>query len=656
MVEIRKRHVKIILYLLEQRYPVSASKISKEINVNINTLRKDIPQFENFLKENGLSLIAKPKIGLKIEGPPEKKEELKNKLNALSNNLLDRKGKIWYIAEIFLLKEKIPTIEDLCELLDISRPTAVEYIREVKEWLSKREIKLYGKSGFGYQIEGKEENIRDAIVESIRNFLGFEFQIVVSEFAKGLVKYNLLGLFKDTNFDAIKDFINEIQTEAKTKFTDEDTLIIALAIVISVRRINNNHNVHFDSKYINGVFSKKLSLFVLNSINKLEKVFQLKFSDSEISYLALKFIGAKTQEVRDTEVLTATSKFKKVAEESVQFANELLGLPINKEDKFISMLAHHLESTITKIKIGVKIENPTLEMIKKEYPIAYATAERASKMIKDRFHLEMPDEEKGYIAMYIAAYLEKLKQLSKRKVVVICPMGIATSKLLYYKLMNEIPEIEIVQVGSIKQLEEGEIQQMVDLIISTVPLSGVTIPHVVVSPFLRPEDKKLIKDILKIGKGELTGDIAEEGMFDERLISPQISVNSSREVIKLLGNVLIKNGFAKEGLVKGVLSREKKFSTGINTEIPVAIPHAGPEFTIKKGLAIATLKHPVKFREMGNPEKSLDVRIVIMPVLTGKEEDGKEFYEMLEKMKDKKIADRLLECNSPQDIAKTFSK
>jgi hypothetical protein len=45
-----------------------------------------------------------------------------------------------------------------------------------------------------------------------------------------------------------------------------------------------------------------------------------------------------------------------------------------------------------------------------------------------------------------------------------------------------------------------------------------------------------------------------------------------------------------------------------------------------------------------------------MPVLTGKETDGKEFYEMLEKMEDKKIADRLLECNSPQGIAKTLSK
>jgi hypothetical protein len=45
-----------------------------------------------------------------------------------------------------------------------------------------------------------------------------------------------------------------------------------------------------------------------------------------------------------------------------------------------------------------------------------------------------------------------------------------------------------------------------------------------------------------------------------------------------------------------------------------------------------------------------------MPVLTGKEEDGKEFYEMLEKIKDKKIADELLECNSPLNIAEALTK
>jgi len=82
----------------------------------------------------------------------------------------------------------------------------------------------------------------------------------------------------------------------------------------------------------------------------------------------------------------------------------------------------------------------------------------------------------------------------------------------------------------------------------------------------------------------------------------------------------------------------------------MAIPHAGPEFTIKKGIALATLKFPVKFREMGDPEKLLDVRIVLIPVLTGNEEDGREFYGILEKLKDRKVAEEILECESQEKI------
>ncbi|RIE16275.1 BglG family transcription antiterminator [Candidatus Cryosericum septentrionale] len=659
MVEIRGRDIEVILYLLAQKYPVSPSKISKEIDVNINTLRKDIPQFRKFLEENGLSLIAKPKIGLRIDGPPEKKENLREKLNSLGNRILPRKRRIWYIAESFLSEERIPTIEDLCETLDISRPTTLKYIREVKEWLSKKGIEVFGKPGFGYYIKGDEEDIRDATIDSIKNFLEFEFQTAALEFSQGNLRHNLLGVFENTNLDAIEKCIDEVQTHIKKRFVDEDLLNLAISLAVSIKRIKRDHKINLETKRITEILSNPISPIVGSSISSLKDQSQVRFTDDEISYLTLKFIGSRTQDVEGTRGFTTTSQFKRIAEEIAQLAGRLLGLPIDKEGEFVSMLAHHLESTITKIKMGVKIENPILEMVKKEYPIAYAIAERASKMIKDRFHLEMPDEEKGYIAMYIAASLEKIKQPTKRKVVVICPMGVATSKLLYYKLTNEIPEIEIVQVGSIKELEEGEIQQIVDLIISTVPLSGVKgvkIPYAVVSPFLRTEDRKLIKEILKIRKGELTSDIAEEGVFDERLIFLQISVNSSREVIKLLGNVLIKNGFAKDGLVEDILSREKKFPTGINTDIPIAIPHTSPEFTIKKGLAIATLKNPVKFREMGNPQKSLDVRIVITPVLTGKEEDGKEFYEVIQKLRDYKVANELLQCYSPQTIEKVFIK
>jgi mannitol operon transcriptional antiterminator len=653
MLKIRGRHIQIILYLLEQNYPVSASEILKELSININTFRKDISQIEDLLRENGLSLITKPKIGLRIVGSPENIENLRKELNSLGNKTLPRKKKVWYIAGIFLLSERIPIIEDLCEILDISRPTVIECVKEVNNWLSDKGIILLSKPGFGYFIKGKEEDIRDAFVEAFENFSDVEFQKMARAFAEGNFKLKL-GILENTDLGTMEKFIEDVQAQIGRRFTDENALALAITVAVSVRRIKKGHAITLETKEVRAVLSNPISPVIRNSISVVENQFQVKFTDSDVAYLALKFVSPKTQRIEGTGNSIATPRFKQIAEEIAQLTNELLGSTINKEDEFVSMLAYHLESTITKMNIGAKMENPALGEVKKEYPIAYAVAERVSKRIEDSFHLKIPDEEKGYIAMYVAVSLEKIRQPRKKKVAVICPVGLVTSTLLYYELMNEIPEIEIVHVGSIKELEEGKIQQVVDLIISTVPVYNVNIPHVVVSPMLQQEDKKRIREMLKTGRGNLTGNIAEEGVFDKSLIFPQISVNSSREVIELLESALVKQGLAKEGAVRGALSREEKYPTGLNMDIPIAIPHGGPEFTIRKGFAIATLKNPVKFREMGNLAKALDVRIVIVPALTGKEEDGNGFYELIQELKDYKLAHALLQCCSSQDIERVL--
>ena len=82
MIEIRGRNIKIILYLLEQNYAVSAPKVCKEIDVNIDNLKKGIPKLKNFLRKNVLTLITKEKICFKIE-EIRKKEEVENKPNRL---------------------------------------------------------------------------------------------------------------------------------------------------------------------------------------------------------------------------------------------------------------------------------------------------------------------------------------------------------------------------------------------------------------------------------------------------------------------------------------------------------------------------------------------------------------------------------------------
>jgi len=656
MQKTKGRHIEIVLYLLEQKYPISASEILKALNINVNTFRKDIPQIEDLLGKNGLSLVNKPKMGLQIVGSSENREDLRGKLSSLGNETLPRKKRIWYIAEIFLLSKRIPTIEDLCEMLDISRPTVVKCIKEVKNWLSDKEIKVLSKPGVGYSIQGKEKNIRDAFLEAFENYSNVEFQKTAKAFADGTLKLKL-GVLGKMDLGTTRKFVEDVQAKMGKRFTDEDALALAITVALSVKRIEEGHAVTFRTEEVWAALSNPISPIIESNISAIENHFGVKFADSEIVYLALKFVSTKSQKIEGAGKSIATSRFQQIAEKIVLITNESLGSTIKKEDELVSMLAYHLESTVTKVNTGAKTKNPVLGEVRREYPVAYAIAERASKGIEDTFCLKMSDEEKGYIAMYIAASLEKIRQPRKKKVTIICPIGIVASRLLYYELMNEIPEIEIVQVGSIRELEDKKIQQTVDLIISTVPIYNVDIPHVVVSPMLSPEDKKLIREKLKLGKGELTGDTAEESTFDKRLIFLQIDASSSGEVIRLLGKMLVRNGFAREGLVENVLSREKRFPTGINTtSVPIAIPHGNLGFTIRKGFAIATLKYPVKFREMGDPDKILDVRIVIMPTLTGKEEDGKEFYEVIQKLNNSKVANELLQCYSSQTIERMLTK
>lgn len=655
MHKIKGRHIQIVCYLLEQRYPVPASEILKELDINANTFRKDIPQINGLLEESGLSLVSKGKEGLGLVGSAENVENLRKRLDSLGEKALPRKKKIWYIAGVCLSSERIPTVEDLCEILDVSRPTVIEYIKEVNGWLFDKGIALLSRAGFGYFIEGKEEDVRDAFVKAFENYSGAEFQKMAKAFAEGNFDGKISAL-EGTNWGSIKRLIENAETGIGKTFTEESTLELAITVAVSVRRIREGRAVTFEPKEVRAVLANPISTAVKNSISAMKSQFQVEFADSEIVNFALKFVSAKIGKIEGAGKFMVTSRFQRTAEEIVQLANELLGSTISKDDGLVSMLAYHLESAISKVNMGAKVEEPVLGGIEKEYPVAYAIGERACKLIEDSRHLKIPDEEKGAIAMYVAALLEKARQPCKKKVAVICSMGIVSSKLLYYELTNEIPEVELVQVGSIRELEEGKIQGTVDLIISTVPVYNVNVPHIIVPPILGLKDKRSIRAMLKTGKGDWTGDTAARSIFDRGLICPQVNAGSWREVIKLLGNRLVKNGFARDGLVVNVLSREKKFPTGINTDIAIAIPHGSSEFTLRKGFAIATLRNPAKFGEMSNPDKTVDVRIVIMPTLTGKEEDAKEFYEIIRKLGDHKVASEVLQCHSSQTIERVLTK
>ena len=65
--------------------------------------------------------------------------------------------------------------------------------------------------------------------------------------------------------------------------------------------------------------------------------------------------------------------------------------------------------------------------------------------------------------------------------------------------------------------------------------------------------------------------------------------------------------------MQALKDREAEFPTGINTgEKGVAIPHTDVSHVNKKGIAIATLKQPVEFVEMGTDDEYVNAQVVFM--------------------------------------------
>ena len=126
----------------------------------------------------------------------------------------------------------------------------------------------------------------------------------------------------------------------------------------------------------------------------------------------------------------------------------------------------------------------------------------------------------------------------------------------------------------------------------------------------------------------------------EELIIPGLEAKSSDDIFEALGGKLVKQGYCKESYVP----------TGINTgEKGVAIPHTDVSHVNKKGIAIATLKQPVEFVEMGTDDEYVNAQVIFMLAV-----DEKGHLELLQAilavLQDQEVLKKLIKAKDAKEI------
>ena len=167
----KNRHVSILYALLNAREPLTSLQLAKESMSSPRTIKSDIAYLNGLLKEDGSAEI----VALKAKGyilnrlDAQKYEAmygevvvLKNIASYYSLELLNRR---LYIIQKLLLEDYCK-VEDIAEELFVSKSTIASEIGWAVDFLKNYDVSVISSPGLGLKIQGKEQDIRSAMVEA----------------------------------------------------------------------------------------------------------------------------------------------------------------------------------------------------------------------------------------------------------------------------------------------------------------------------------------------------------------------------------------------------------------------------------------------------------------------------------------------------------
>ena len=217
--------------------------------------------------------------------------------------------------------------------------------------------------------------------------------------------------------------------------------------------------------------------------------------------------------------------------------------------------------------------------------------------------------------MHFCVAVEKIKSAeNKVSVVVVCPTGLGTSKMLAVNLTKYFHNIEISDIVSAINIDVDKlINDGIDFIVSTIHLS-IDFPYVCVNPILLEQDKILIKNAIdgidkekpikkvlveknNIGKDEIIY-ISKLGDEILNLISTVrlyniLSVKDKYELIDVASSIFAENMDIKNRIFQSLKKREDIASTYIG-DFKMMLLHCKTDGVSNCSFGYVRLKTPLK--------------------------------------------------------------
>lgn len=633
-----KRVVDIIDILLTQKNYVSVSEIAELMKISKRTIFRDMDDVEALIEEQGLKLLKKNKLGIRIEASAEQIASYKKFTQKYKGVYFTQEERLKQII-IELLKSREPRkFYYFSNLLSVSEATISYDMDKVEPWFTEHAIKLVRKPGYGVFLSGKEGDFRKAIVDFL--YQNFDHQDLISLLDNSVE-------FVDSVMDReismkVSRILGQYEDYLVNRLTDQSYMGLMIHLSIAVQRILRGESIVMSSEIL-GELKLDAQFEIAKDIGSdIEKVFNIRFPEDELGYITMHLKGSKLKTgalVDQQDMIISNFELSRLSSTMIQKFKELSGYDLREDEKLLIGLVSHLRPAITRMKLSLDIRNPLLDKIIEMYPEIYSMSTTACELITHQFGLKIPEEEIGYVAMHFGAAIErfvKLQSIEKRvRTGVVCSSGVGTSSLLYSRLSKLFPRLELIGQFSKEDVMSDKIaNSQIELLITTINLDKCSLPSILVNPLLMPEDIERIKQVTGILSSTIkpfVSKTAEESLGQTHQIKQihamteavltveesfrlyeNVKTGNINSLIKIVSETLSSDYKAKKGLYTVLKERERMGSTVLHGE-GIILLHAKASCIETLSFTVWRLQSSVYYNAQRNTESISAAIVMLIP-------------------------------------------
>ena len=541
------------------------------------------------------------------------------KIYIVLNNIgkFDQKERIKILEYKLFFDEKL-NLKKISEDLEVSKTTIKKDFHILKNILSEKNIKILYKNNFGYYIEYNNSEYKEWLKTKKIEELLFQNKKERNIYLE-YIKKIFLKNFGYINTNKVSAFLNDINENLKLNMKDDVYQILYSYLLVIINENDRKEKVSL-------LFIEKTMEFKIikeslkkNNIENLDRVSIIKFVDF--------LMGITINKLNLETWLNEEILIRKMMKEFFRYTD----LNVINDEVLFECLIYHLKPTIYRIKKGIHISNTIFnELIKNNDPILEITRKVVS-VIESEINISFPEDEVALLGYHFKASAERNSNCIKKKIILVCGLGVGTSKLLEHNLKEKF-NMEIVAVIPYYKLDEiinSELE--IDLILTTLELKNIyNIPVLKINPLLdekdinkisqygiskrkrkillsellkvieeNPDREKLIKKLEIKFRDDVLDDInnKKEKMEEYIHYSDIVMCNESldwKQAIKMIGKNMKKQGYITDKYIQEMIDNIKKFGSYIVIEEGIAIPHGNiSKNVMKNGISLLISKKKV---------------------------------------------------------------